>query len=62
MTDKNSVLKQINLRNFLSLHEVSLPFKPLTVLSYRKINFALHRKINFALHRKINFALQAIAK
>jgi len=32
MTDKNSVLKQINLRNFLSLHEVSLPFKPLTVL------------------------------
>ncbi len=32
MADKNIFLKQMNLRNFLSLHEVSLPFKPLTVL------------------------------
>ncbi|HAI70018.1 MAG TPA: hypothetical protein DCM38_11365 [Gammaproteobacteria bacterium] len=32
MADKNIFLKQLNLRNFLSLHEVSLPFKPLTVL------------------------------
>jgi AAA15 family ATPase/GTPase len=29
---KKIFLKQMNLHNFLSLHEVSLPFKPLTVL------------------------------
>jgi predicted ATPase len=32
VADKNIFLKQVNLHNFLSLHEVSLPFKPLTVL------------------------------
>ncbi len=32
MTDKHIFLKQLNIRNFLSLHDVSLPFKPLTVL------------------------------
>lgn len=32
MADKNIFLKQLKLRNFLSLHDVSLPFKPLTVL------------------------------
>jgi predicted ATPase len=31
--ENNSILKQLDLKNFLSLHEVSIPLRPLTVLA-----------------------------